>query len=318
MIIQSHRLPITDYRICERPYFLLHLLLPLFRLVEKESFQTLIKNYTSLTSEEASELISLQDDFPYSQVIRNLCSRAAQDHMMGSREKLLHLSAIYTTERFVLKTIMSAARKERRPVERTAPSLEITQLRVSEKEVGRTPAKEVGRIIEKNELIPSGEALINDIYQELERLKESKQKFELSVQEFDRVNSFSPEGDAKKKNKKITVSAEPADSLIEEIKTKKKVKPDGPKQKEQIEIIENFIKTQPTITKNKLNSPPSDSSDLAEKSLLYGDNIVSETLVEILLKQGKKDKAIEVLKKLIWKFPQKKAYFAAQIEDLKK
>ena len=64
-------------------------------------------------------------------------------------------------------------------------------------------------------------------------------------------------------------------------------------------------------------SPPADSSDLAEKSLLYGDNIVSETLVEILLKQGKKDKAIEVLKKLIWKFPQKKAYFAAQIEDLK-
>ena len=51
---------------------------------------------------------------------------------------------------------------------------------------------------------------------------------------------------------------------------------------------------------------------------MFGDNIVSETLVEILLKQGKKDKAIEVLKKLIWKFPQKKAYFAAQIEDLKK
>ena len=72
------------------------------------------------------------------------------------------------------------------------------------------------------------------------------------------------------------------------------------------------------ITKNKLTAPPADSSDLAEKSLAYGDNIVSETLVEILLKQGKKDKAIEVLKKLIWKIPQKKAYFAAQIEELKK
>jgi hypothetical protein len=40
--------------------------------------------------------------------------------------------------------------------------------------------------------------------------------------------------------------------------------------------------------------------------------------VEILLRQGKKDKAIEVLKKLIWKFPQKKAIFAAQIDELKK
>ena len=50
----------------------------------------------------------------------------------------------------------------------------------------------------------------------------------------------------------------------------------------------------------------------------YGGRFVSETLVEILVKQGKKDRAIEVLKKLIWKYPQKKAYFASQIEDLKK
>ena len=54
------------------------------------------------------------------------------------------------------------------------------------------------------------------------------------------------------------------------------------------------------------------------KSGEFGDNIVSETLVEILIRQGKKDKAIEVLKKLIWKYPQKKAYFASQIEELKK
>jgi hypothetical protein len=58
--------------------------------------------------------------------------------------------------------------------------------------------------------------------------------------------------------------------------------------------------------------------DLSEKSLIYNENIISETLALILIKQGKKEKAIEVLKKLIWKFPQKKTYFAAQIEDLKK
>jgi hypothetical protein len=41
-------------------------------------------------------------------------------------------------------------------------------------------------------------------------------------------------------------------------------------------------------------------------------------LVELLLKQGKKEKAVEMLKKLIWKFPQKKSYFAARIQELKK
>src|SRR6185295_1785408 len=105
------------------------------------------------------------------------------------------------------------------------------------------------------------------------------------------------------------------DPLIEEIKTtKKKLKVDNPKQKEQNEIIDKFIKTQPSIPKPK---PVEPTSDLSEETSIFGDHIVSETLVEILLKQGKKEKAVEVLKKLIWKFPQKKAYLAAQIDSLK-
>ena len=286
--------------------------------MEKENFQTLINNYTSLTRDEASELILLQDDFPYSQVIHNLCSRAAQDHMLNSREQFLHLSAIYTTERAVLKMIMTAAREDRKPLNKIAPTLEIVEIRIIEKKADKPAGKEISRTVEKNETTLSGDALINDLFLEMDKLKVAKQKFDVSVQEFDKVNASFLESETKKKASKISESPGPVDSLIEEIKTKKKVKSNGPKQKEQIEIIENFIKTQPTISKNKLSSPPADSSDLAEKSLLFGDNIVSETLVEILLKQGKKDKAIEVLKKLIWKFPQKKAYFAAQIEDLKK
>lgn len=107
-----------------------------------------------------------------------------------------------------------------------------------------------------------------------------------------------------------------SDALLEEIKGKKKLKPESTKQREQIEIINQFIKKQPTIV--RASQQPEGSTDLAEKSISLTDNIVSETLVEILLRQGKKEKAIEVLKKLIWKFPQKKSIFAAQIEELKK
>jgi predicted Zn-dependent protease len=109
------------------------------------------------------------------------------------------------------------------------------------------------------------------------------------------------------------------EELIEEIANKEELTPEGEKQIQQLQIIEQFIKTQPSLTqtKEKPFTPP--SGDLSTiKTGEFGDNIVSETLVEILVKQGKKDKAIEVLKKLIWKFPQKKAYFAAQIEDLRK
>ena len=49
----------------------------------------------------------------------------------------------------------------------------------------------------------------------------------------------------------------------------------------------------------------------------FGDQLVSENLAKILAKQGKTEKAIDIYKKLVWKFPQKKAYFASQIESLK-
>jgi predicted Zn-dependent protease len=112
---------------------------------------------------------------------------------------------------------------------------------------------------------------------------------------------------------------EEGESLIDEIaSTKAEIVPENDKQKEQIDMIDQFIKSQPSFAnaKEKPNQPVSDLT--AIKTGEFADSIVSETLVEILIKQGKKDKAVEVLKKLIWKFPQKKAYFAAQIEELKK
>ncbi len=120
---------------------------------------------------------------------------------------------------------------------------------------------------------------------------------------------------AKKKKKK---HIEPADQLIDEIKTsKKKIQPENNRQKEQIELINQFIKAQPSISPQKGKIIPPTNIDFSQPSSDFGDNIISETLVKILLSQGKKEKAIEVLRKLIWKFPQKKSYFAAQIEELK-
>ena len=104
--------------------------------------------------------------------------------------------------------------------------------------------------------------------------------------------------------------------MIKELEqhAKKRVKIDA-KQKEQSEIIEKFIKAQPAIPKPKASG--SAAIDLTEKSSVLSKDVISETLVDLLIKQGKRDRAIEMLKKLIWKFPQKKAYFAARIQELK-
>ncbi len=252
-----------------------------------------------------------------------MAARAAQDNQLSDKDHQLHLSAIYSTDRAVLKSIMTSLQKSRKPTLKTEPAKQ----EVKEIVASTTPKQVVESkptLFAKEETIPTvvnsltGDALFDEVMHDIEILKDRKHQFELAVETHEKGLPFPT---TEIKSKKVKSVTDPDEGLLLEIKTsKKKIKPEGPKQKEQIEIIDQFIKTQPNISKNKLVPTPANESkdDLSENSLTYGDNIVSETLVQILLKQGKKEKAIEVLKKLIWKFPQKKAYFAAQIEDLKK
>jgi hypothetical protein len=288
-------------------YIYIHLI---YRPVNQEKFHLLIKNFACLEKTEADELIGLQREYPYSQLIHNLVAKAAHDLDLSDKDHFLHESAIYSTDRSVLKSIITALKTERvfptTIVEETTPEYQPPFAIHS--------GKEPIAIIKQKEVVANGEDLYSQVTRDLAQLNKSRHHFEEVVEK----NRPVPLSSASKNSieEEIKISA-PEDGLIEEIKnSKKKVKPDGPKQKEQIEIIDQFIKTQPTISKPKTMATTTE--DLTEKVDIYGENIVSETLVEILLKQGKREKAIEMLKKLIWKFPQKKAYFAAQIEELKK
>lgn len=57
---------------------------------------------------------------------------------------------------------------------------------------------------------------------------------------------------------------------------------------------------------------------LAERSITENKELVSETLARLLAKQGHRDKAIAMYERLYLVFPEKSAYFAAEIEKLKK
>lgn len=262
--------------------------------MEREQFHTLLTNFAALTEAEATELIKLSKEFPYSQVIHNLSARASQDCGLPGKEKLLQTSAIYSTDRSALKAVMTSPKRKRIEPEIANAEIQVSVIVVDE----------------------GGDQLREQVLHDIESLQESKRLYEMTIARLEKEKA-QPLAD----KKEIPPVSKPkeVDSLIEEIKsTKKKIKPEGVKQKEQIEIIDQFIKTQPSIPRPKSTTSATQDNDLAEPSAQFGENIVSETLVEILLKQGKKEKAIEALKKLIWKFPQKKAYFAAQIEELRK
>lgn len=128
---------------------------------------------------------------------------------------------------------------------------------------------------------------------------------------------------AKKIVKKVTTSKvqppveKKAEAKKEDLKKKPLLK-EKTSVKEQIDLIDEFIVKRPSISSKPVTSVDGDQKDLSEKSTSFGDDLISENLAQILVDQGKRQKAIDMYKKLIWKFPQKKGYFASQIEDLSK
>ncbi|MBL7827017.1 MAG: hypothetical protein JNJ57_10330 [Saprospiraceae bacterium] len=64
--------------------------------------------------------------------------------------------------------------------------------------------------------------------------------------------------------------------------------------------------------------PGSIAQILAEKSVSENKDVISETLAKLFAKQGFREKAITMYERLILAFPEKSAYFAAEIDKLKK
>ncbi len=78
-------------------------------------------------------------------------------------------------------------------------------------------------------------------------------------------------------------------------------------------IIDRFLENEPRISAPRDDIP---AGELAPESLSEPDDLVSETLAEVFVKQGKLGRAIEIFEKLSLKFPEKSSYFAKKIESI--
>jgi hypothetical protein len=301
--------------------------------VETPEFLKVLQHFPETSVQEAEAVLTLKENFPFSQVLHILSARVSKDHEFANSKSDLQLAAVYSADRGVLKEVMQASGDFKYFSSTSTPAVVIAGAESAD--------------------------VANDILEDLAKLHKLRENFELLftdgpisvqtsaipvVEEVASTNANDgPSISFKTKKERIVELAKTLTSPVEDtvlevepgFKTRKRKKdamdsfidqivvskeeliPESEKHKEQIELIDHFIKIQPSISGAK--DKQGQNNDLSTiKTGEFGDHIVSETLVEILLKQGKKEKAIEVLKKLIWKFPQKKAYFAAQIEELRK
>ncbi|PIB35563.1 hypothetical protein BFP72_09245 [Reichenbachiella sp. 5M10] len=126
-----------------------------------------------------------------------------------------------------------------------------------------------------------------------------------------------------KTSKKLTSKKPPKDKKTpddEEVKKKEpKLNTEKIPKDLQDSLIDSFIQTNPSIEVSRdQKDKPVSNEDLSIHSSIFPDKLVTENLATILTEQGKTERAIEIYQKLILKNPQKKAYFASQIEKLKK
>ena len=295
--------------------------------MNKQELASIAKQPQSISNGDVNELRKLSEEYPYSQVLHTLLAKGSYMHAANHAQRDLHMAAMYATDRALLKSII---------VGKTAQSVATK----SDNQVKEKPSKSsvANNIPERKASDQSlshsdSDQLRAQVLRDLDALVESKRHYEEEIKAFDNVLDSPKKSKSKKKATKAVKEKTVKEKESKEKKAKKaekevakttktsstkKTKKKEDK-KEQHELIENFIKKAPSISKKVEKEEPVDNQkDLSAPSAQFNDDLISENLAQIMIKQGQKAKAIDIYKKLIWKFPQKKAYFATQIEALKK
>ena len=89
----------------------------------------------------------------------------------------------------------------------------------------------------------------------------------------------------------------------------------GNSSNQSIGLIEQFLNSDPGVI--KADKQTSLEGDVSERSVKEDDSFITNTLAKIYVKQGLHAKAIYAYERLSLKYPEKSAYFAAQIEKIK-
>jgi tetratricopeptide (TPR) repeat protein len=234
------------------------------------------------------------DENPYFQLAHIFLSRAKYLLKAEDYVKSLNTTAMYSPDREILfdfiykqsdvKSSSKQATAKPLPAEKTtqpaapSPITEAKQVKIS------PPVKEDGTEVK------SKEELRDIVREQLRRIEKERSK--KAVEEKQKEKS--------KTEKQETVAQKDTTET---------------KRKDKKEILDAFIKKEPSVSRPK-DGPYDETLRLAKESLEDHFDFVSETLAEIYYKQDNPEKAIKIYEQLILKLPEKKLYFAARIKEI--
>ncbi|WP_162416076.1 hypothetical protein [Cyclobacterium roseum] len=279
--------------------------------MNSQEFLSLLQKMERLSQEDFDTAQKLQEDFPYFLIPKIVGARYEWDHSSGTATPQLHGAAVLSPDRKRLKGLLTGTvllpipfsaddARQSEPEDREEAPIE-----TSVDNVEPTPQTPLPDDSPSTSSRPNRDEI-------LRRLEENLKK----IKNHDPRQSGKGPSEKKKEDETPPVSEKAEDELSAPIAEKEQRQLINQRIKEQRELIANFKEKPIRLPKEQMDEQH-DQPDLSEKSTHLNDNMLSEGFARLLVKQNKKPEAIEIYRKLILKFPEKKTYFADQIEKLK-
>ena len=280
--------------------------------MDKRTFEKILKDPSDISSEEAIMLEELVQEFPYCQMAHLLIANESYQKKSMHYPKKLRKASTYILDRTVLHTLLN-------PKKTNVEILVDNTSHIIETEV----VEEISHINLAN---LKNIELLTELESNIQELKRNKDSFSEPF----KIVSINTKSDKRPfyLPKTILFDQKPESRFGEEL-TSETVNLDlllkyleSANQKaqdvnEQVIIIDKFINSQPKIgqrASSGLLEP--ENEDLSIPSTELKLELITENFAQILTKQNKIEKAIEVYKKLLLKYPDKSAYFAAKLNEL--
>ena len=283
--------------------------------MNRETFDKLVENYDSQDEILVSKMALLIEKYPYFQLPRFFYTKSLKDQNKNGLDLALNQLALYTADRGVLKESIESKFDSPKKIEKSAADVEApiensettkikssTESNTEEKSIA--PKKERTKVEIKVEETPK-----EDIPPAVQSTSKKPTKKTLAKKSESQPKKLAPLSKDLKLSFLDWIQFT-EEKQITDLKDSEKEEPLIDK----LNIIDRFIEADPKI-------PPigkTETINSAVKQDFNSEELMTETLAKVLVKQKKYKKAISAYKILSLKYPEKNVFFAGQIQKIKK